>query len=474
MPEIQLLSVLAAAPPAPNSTAGVQYGDANGNANTNTNAADHPRDSFLDQLKSALATVASVALPHKIAPVVDDQPNLPLPPSQDQPEQPKPVSEGDMMAEVLTALGLMLVPTPPQPPAAPKSESMTSGDHAAATASLLATLVDNQPQPPHDSSTTPTPTPPANPAPVEAQAAPLQPVPAPAPHVAEAKPAIDPAKVQLTSTDPAPAAPIATAATANANMIVPGPNAAAKEASSPQPAPVASAAPSVPTSTTIQVSAGQSNSQHSGEHDGSDSHAKHLVETAESAPTEKLPVADQAFMSAAAAKLEGTQPAHVGPSEVVNQIAHQAELYRLPGNRGVRIQLHPEDLGGVDVTLRYSAAGGIQMHINVEHAATGSLVQAGWTQLRDALATQGINPDRLVVSISAPGSASQLDLSNRGDSRPDPGLAAFSQGQSGRQRQDAQDQPVVGGWRGVLEPIAPEDLQREALTAGSSHIDYRV
>jgi hypothetical protein len=246
MPEIQLLSVLAAAPPAPNSTAGVQYGDANGNANTNTNAADHPRDSFLDQLKSALATVASVALPHKIAPVVDDQPSLPLPPSQDQPEQPKPVSEADMMAEVLTALGLMLVPTPPQPPAAPKSESMTSGDHAAATASLLATLVDNQPQPPHDSSTTPTPAPPANPAPVEAQATPLQPVPAPAPHVAEAKPTIDPAKVQLTSTDPAPAAPIATAATANANMIVPGPNAAAKEASSPQPAPVASAAPSAP------------------------------------------------------------------------------------------------------------------------------------------------------------------------------------------------------------------------------------
>jgi hypothetical protein len=171
----------------------------------------------------------------------------------------------------------------------------------------------------------------------------------------------------------------------------------------------------------------------------------------------------------------------VAPSEVVNQIAHQADLYRLPGNKGVRIQLHPEDLGGVDVTLRYSAAGGIQLHINVEHASTGHLVQAGWTELRDALATQGITPDRLVMSVTAPAGASGLDFSSSGSgsNRSDPGLASFSQGtqsqgQSAGQRQNESDQPRgTRTWNSAMEPN-PSEQSTRAASASSARIDYRV
>jgi flagellar hook-length control protein FliK len=169
-------------------------------------------------------------------------------------------------------------------------------------------------------------------------------------------------------------------------------------------------------------------------------------------------------------------PPQVRPAEVVSQIAHQADLYRLPGNRGVRVQLHPEDLGGVEVTLRYGVGGALQLHINVEHAATGALVQAGWTELRDALATKGISPDRLVMSVSAPNASGQLDFSGGSGRQTDPGAAGFAQSQSGRQRQDTPDQTGPRGWNGAVEPTSPsDDSPRVAsTTAATSRIDYRA
>jgi flagellar hook-length control protein FliK len=180
----------------------------------------------------------------------------------------------------------------------------------------------------------------------------------------------------------------------------------------------------------------------------------------------------------------GSAPADVTavpPSQVVSQIAHQAELYRLPGNRGVRIQLHPEDLGGVQVTVRYAAGGGLELHINVEHAATGALVQAGWTELRDALATQGIAPDRLVMSVTGPHTtANQPDFSSSGGGssyRPDAGLAQFGQGgQSHGQRQDdAADARFSRAWNAPVETTpSTDDSPRVALASAASRIDYRV
>ena len=169
--------------------------------------------------------------------------------------------------------------------------------------------------------------------------------------------------------------------------------------------------------------------------------------------------------------------AAVHASGVVSQIVHQAELYRLPGNRGVRIQLHPEDLGGVQVTVRYAAGGGLELHINAEHAATGALVQQGWTELRDALATQGISPDRLVMSVSSPESANQLDFSSSGGGsyRSDAGLAQFGQGgqPDRRHQQGAEDGLASRAWNGRFEsPSATE--QTVAASGAASRIDYRA
>jgi flagellar hook-length control protein FliK len=192
--------------------------------------------------------------------------------------------------------------------------------------------------------------------------------------------------------------------------------------------------------------------------------------------------ADDQTFAAAVAQTSTTaspaaQPSAMHPSEVVSQIVHQAELYRLPGNRGVRIQLHPEDLGGVQVTLRYAAGGGLELHINVEHAATGALVQAGWTELRDALATQGISPDRLMMSVTGPSNANQPEFSSNGGgtSRSDSGLAQYGQGgQSERQRHEgSEDQRPSGTWNGRFEPDSSA-AESPRAAAAASRIDYRV
>ena len=192
------------------------------------------------------------------------------------------------------------------------------------------------------------------------------------------------------------------------------------------------------------------------------------------------PASEAAAAAAASAPATSVAlPAAIQPSEVINQIVPQADLYRLPGNRGVRIQLHPDDLGGVQVTVKYAVGGGIELHINAEHEATSALVQAGWTQLRDALAIQGITPDRLVMSVTSPTSASQMDFSsNGGQSRygSDSSAASFGQTGQGQQRQNPDDsREARPGWTGSPNSIpAPETTSRAASAAASARIDYRV
>lgn len=174
------------------------------------------------------------------------------------------------------------------------------------------------------------------------------------------------------------------------------------------------------------------------------------------------------------------QPTVVHPGEVVSQIAHQADLYKLPGNKGVRIQLHPEDLGGVQVTLRHATGGGLELHIAVEHAATGALVQAGWGDLRDALTSQGFSPDRLVMSVSAAGGSNQLDFSSNGGTgyRSDANLAAFADGGQSGQRRDGSETDsarAAGGWTSGNDSSPVTETPSRTTGVGTpSRIDYRV
>jgi flagellar hook-length control protein FliK len=156
-------------------------------------------------------------------------------------------------------------------------------------------------------------------------------------------------------------------------------------------------------------------------------------------------------------------------------------MHRLPANKELRIQLRPDDLGGVQVVLRYSASGGVELHIAVERAATGTLVQAGWTELREALATQGISPDRLIMSVTAGGGAGQA-ADFAGSSRQDSGSpASFNQNTSsqmsqGGQGQARQEHSGPRGWTGASASgaSAPEGGEPVVATMAPTRIDYRV
>jgi flagellar hook-length control protein FliK len=193
-----------------------------------------------------------------------------------------------------------------------------------------------------------------------------------------------------------------------------------------------------------------------------------------------VPVDITANAAAQPAANTAPQPAtNVHPGEVVNQIAQQVDLYRLPGNKGVRIQLHPEDLGGVQVTLKYATGGNLELHISVEHAATGALVQAGIGQLRNALATQGFHPDRLVMSVSAPAASSQMDFSSNnhgGSYRSDSGLTAFTQnGQSGQHRDTSRDDDSARfGWGSSSDRASTSEVTPTTTHLSTSRIDYRA
>jgi flagellar hook-length control protein FliK len=411
---------------------------------------DSTQSDFLGQLTAAVKTLkglASAVTGQTAEPSETDGEDLPAPPE----DSDASATPSDDVAELLATLGLVLVPpgdTPPLPvdagsgtqaepvqlPAAPPQmavlqqapDNATAPAASAAAATATTPLMDvAQPSAPtHDTGTPP----------VDSVATP------PRPELPVAQP-----QVQQQRSDQTP-------------------NVAAPQLTIPHASVVAT------DGSAFQQSAG-----------GDERHSRAVakpepVESVEPAPAplpEHLLAAGATTATEAASAAQA--PAETRAADVASQIAQQVDLYKLPGNKGLRIQLHPEDLGGVQVTVKYAPGGNLELHINVEHAATGSLVEAGWSQLRDALATQGFHPDRLVMSVTAPASSAQADFSSNtgsGSYRSDAGLTAFTQdGHSGQQRGNA-EQPRA--FSSAADPVAPVDDTPRATAAATSRIDYRV
>jgi flagellar hook-length control protein FliK len=527
VPEISSVFVLPTAPAAPIAASPA--------AAATTSAPDKGAVDFLSQFKAAIKNLAGVALPQVATPVVSAlvaQTDAAVVATDSAPADAKKADakQSQLMPEILAALGFVVVPPLLQPPvvsaqptdtASPAAAIADAGSPAAAQPlPLSAGAPQSSPTPqapvateslqspqvpaavqslpvlqsvPQAAQTLQSPlAPPAIQTPVAAASAPLldqlQAIPAQPLNIAQQElltTVVQTAVPQQHASAGAPKTDTTIATPAVISQVTPVYAAPANvaQAAVAVDAPAApqqpAAAPVADSATPIVASQPAGTFQQS----GFDSNSKQprstpVVESASATTaTEVAPNATFAAAASMATQNTAAVPADLQPAQVVNQIAHQADLYRVPGDRSVRIQLHPEGLGGVDVTLRYSVANGIQLHLNVEHAATGALVQAGWTDLRDALATQGIHANRLVMSISAPANASGLDFSNgTGSHRSDSGLASFTQGQNSQQRQETQDQRAARGWNGTIDPILPSsnDATPRVATAGAGHIDYRV
>ena len=511
MPEIASVASMPTAVPAPGAavvpTAAAPAGAEPGTAD------------FLAQLKAVLKGLANAVvmpLPGTVSPPAAAQlstsPDANVEPTQ-PPTQTEVAAKTDGpqpadMPEILAALGFVLVPTPLQPPAvsAPDGANATAtgdGPALAAAQSLAAGRIQPRAVTRHEADSSPVTS--------QTDAAGGQPtVAAPGQSMATPADALARTLADSTASQAAPQ-PQSTTATAShfremaaassdaPTITVAAPPAAPQTAAQPAVAPQNLAeprqknasAPSTPgvagafgprpqgqPATTFN-SGDSSDSGHRHEH--ASSRTSSVGDSSTSQAT--APASEQTFAATVTSTSAPAQSSAAQPSQVVSQIAHQADLYRLPGNRGVRIQLHPDDLGGVQVTLRYAATGGLELHINVEHASTGALVQSGWTELRDALATQGISPDRLVMSVTGPSNASQLDFSSNGGNgdggyRSESGPAGFMQGEAGQQRHNGGDNNETRtwrGWSGGSDPISSsDDMPRTTAPTAASRIDYRV
>ncbi|TME35939.1 MAG: hypothetical protein E6I75_10680 [Chloroflexi bacterium] len=511
MPEIASVASMPTAVPAPGAavvpTAAAPAGAEPGTAD------------FLAQLKAALKGLANAVvmpLPGTVSPPAAAQfstsPDANVEPTQ-PPTQTEVAAKTDGpqpadMPEILAALGFVLVPTPLQPPAAspPDAANVTAtgdGPALAAAQSLAAGRIQPRAVARYEADSSPVTSQtdaaggqPTVAAPGQSMATPADAL-ATAPADALARTLADSTASQAApqpqsttatashlremaaaSSDAPPAAPQTAAQPAVAPQNLAEPRQKNASAASPPVAGAFGPRPQGQPATTFN----SGDSSDSGDrHEHASSRTSSLGDSSTSQAT--APASEQTFAATVASTSAPAQSSAAQPSQVVSQLAHQADLYRLPGNRGVRIQLHPDDLGGVQVTLRYAATGGLELYINVEHASTGALVQSGWTELRDALATQGISPDRLVMSVTGPGNASQLDFSSNGGSsgggyRSESGPAGFMQGEAGQQRHNGGDNNETRtwrGWSGGSDPISSsDDMPRTTAPTAASRIDYRV
>src|SRR5437660_2938219 len=441
MPEIASVASMPTAVPAPGAavapTAAAPAGAEPGTA------------TVLAQLRAALKGLANAVvmpLPGAVSPPAAAQlstsPDANVEPTQ-PPTQTEVAAKTDGpqpadMPEILAALGFVLVPTPLQPPAAspPDAANVTAtgdGPALAAARSLAAGRIQPRAVARHEADCSPVTS--------QTDAAGGQPtVAAPGQSMATPADALARTLADSTASQAAPQ-PQSTTATAShlremaaassdaPTITVAAPPAAPQTAAQPAVAPqnlteprqknASAASPPVAGAFGPRPQGQPATTFNSGDssdsgdrHEHASSRTSSLGDSSTSQAT--APASEQTFAATVASTSAPAQSSAAQPSQVVSQIARQADLYRLPGNRGVRIQLHPDDLGGVQVTLRYAATGGLELYINVEHASTGALVQSGWTELRDALATQGISPDRLVMSVTGPSNPSQLDFSSNG------------------------------------------------------------
>ena len=507
MPEIAAVSAVApAAPAAPAAPVAASTAVA-----STAQAAEGSAQDFLSQLKAALKTLAGVVStsPTSTTPAAvpadagvtstDGAPGV----ADDHQPDTSPQSanaQTDVSPDLLAALGALMLPTPQTPlptPAPAAAATALAGQMTqtlvAGNAPLVQQLLTQSQTPARTAPQPPLNAEPQNPANAEpqpgAQVATDSPLIQTGPAAENASPKT--AK-SVTALDSETVAPVAQ------SVSNPAPVMTAAQTTAATPAPQHVPAPGQPVATATvgavlphaqKAGAGLQQSTDSGSGGSSMGQQAPAAQVADAKkpaaaaePSVDQTVVANAAVANAAPAVSTNLPPSVSPGDVVAQIAHQANLYQLPGNKGVRIQLHPEDLGGVEVTVRYASGGALELHINVEHATTGALVQQGWTQLRDALATQGISADRLVMSITAPANASSLDLSANGGGgsyRSDPGLAGFAQqqgDQSSGQQRDNTDQPrSSAGWTttGVAQS-ASDETPRVVTTSASSRIDYRV
>ncbi|MEW6504100.1 MAG: flagellar hook-length control protein FliK [Chloroflexota bacterium] len=87
--------------------------------------------------------------------------------------------------------------------------------------------------------------------------------------------------------------------------------------------------------------------------------------------------------------------------DMVRQIAGQMEASIQQGRSSLRVQLHPQELGGIDIRFA-SSSQGVHVTVYAEQASTGRLLEAQLNQLRQSLSEAGVTLAQLNIHHESP------------------------------------------------------------------------
>ncbi len=92
---------------------------------------------------------------------------------------------------------------------------------------------------------------------------------------------------------------------------------------------------------------------------------------------------------------------------ITNQTAAGVRMALAQGGKEAHIRLQPESLGHLDIRIVLDG-NNAQIHVMAEHAEVGQVIASHWTQLRETLATQGLQATNLAVSVGLGGNPREL------------------------------------------------------------------
>jgi flagellar hook-length control protein FliK len=167
-------------------------------------------------------------------------------------------------------------------------------------------------------------------------------------------------------------------------------------------------------------------------------------------PQQPLHVARQHETTQASAPAAPAAPARAGQlaPRSIDEVAHAVvRIARRDGAPQARINLHPAELGGVEVRLRYHA-GGVSAQLSADTAQGGQALQQAAGELRRSLEAQGVAVHGLDVTVTT-----DADRMPQRERQPEQGT------RSRRQAVEAIDEQEI--------PIEPTSLP---LAAGSVNV----
>lgn len=139
---------------------------------------------------------------------------------------------------------------------------------------------------------------------------------------------------------------------------------------------------------------------------------------------------------------------HAQATDVVQQVVRQINSRIKSGSTSMRLQLNPQELGGIEVEL-VSSSHGVQVTFFAEQASTGRLLETQLNQLRDSLVDSGVQLSGLNIGHH------NMQGQKGGTFSQDTNFAPFTQ-------------------QGFVESHEEDVPRAERRIGQSSEVDYRI